>query len=329
VKPPSNMQGRAIMGPFAGEAPAFNFGFRNRMDERYDFSRSAEDGRWLYIRNYMPHVPQGQYLAYMFQTQTTQVWKKLFDEGKLTPEQSAFWQPKHYEELYDMAADPDQVHNLAASEASEARGALGRLRSAMDGHLRAVRDTGFLPEAEMHRRAKDFGNPYALGHDPKALAFDRILEAAARAADTASAGAAQIAALLDDSEAVVRYWGALGLIIRGEAAVKDALARLRPMLKDESPSVRIVAAEALGRFGAESDLGTVLETLIAEADSAAGDSFRAIEALNVIDRLGDKAKPLAARLKALPRKPGGMQGEGRNAAYPGRLLGDILPRFGG
>lgn len=328
-KPPQNMQGRAFMGPHAVQARSFNFGFRNRMDERFDFSRSAEDGRWLYIRNFMPHVPQGQYLAYMFQTQTTQVWKRLFDEGKLTPAQSSFWLPKPVEELYDLAADRDQANNLASSDSADARAALGRMRQALDAQLRETRDLGFVPEAEMHRRAATFGNPYALGHDPKGLAFDRIVDAAYRASDTSQAGASDMVTLLGDAEPVVRYWGVLGLIIRGGDAVKAAGPQLRPLLKDESPSVQILAAEALGRFGEASDLAPAMETLMTHADmTSSSDPYRSNEALNAIDHLGDKAKPLAARIKAMPRKPPGADGKGRAAGYPARMLDYLIPRLG-
>lgn len=327
IRTPSNMHGKAFMGTCADEARACNFGFRNRMDERFDFTRSAEDGRWLYIRNFMPHIPQGQYLAYMFQTQATQVWKQLYDEGKLTPEQSTFWKSKAAEELYDLAADRDQVHNLVRSDAPEAKAALQKLRQALDDHMRSTRDLGFVPEAEMHRRAAALGNPHALGHDPKGLAFDRIADAALRASDVSSAGASDMAALLDDPEPIVRYWGALGLIIRGEGAAGAAAGKLRPLLKDESPSVQIVAAEALGRFGEPADLDPARETLMAHADMTRSDPYRANEALNAIDHLGEKAKPLVARIQALPRKPTGGDGKHRAAAYPARMLDYLIPRL--
>ena len=54
----------------------YNYGFRGRMDERYDLVRSVRDQRYIYIRNYMPHKIYGQYIDYMFQTPTTRVWKK-------------------------------------------------------------------------------------------------------------------------------------------------------------------------------------------------------------------------------------------------------------
>ncbi len=327
VPTPSNMHGRAFMGPHATGARAFNFGFRNRMDERFDFTRSVEDGRWLYIRNFMPHIPQGQYLAYMFQTQTTQAWKKLFDEGKLTPEQAAFWKPKAAEELYDLAADRDQVNNLVRSDAPEARAALEKLRAALDAHLRGTRDLGFVPEAEMHRRAATFGSPFALGRDPKGLDFDRIVKAAQMGSDGSRASLAEMVALLSDPEPVVRYWGALGLIIWGEGAASGAADKLRPLLKDESPSVQIVAAEALGRFGEAADLEPAMEVLMAHADMARSDPYRSNEALNAIDHLGEKARPLAARIQALPRKPVGQDARHRAAAYPARMLDYLIPRL--
>lgn len=327
AKPPLNMQGVAFMGPHAGPPRQFNFGFRSRMDERFDFTRRADDGRWVYIRNFMPHLPQGQYLAYMFQTQTTQVWKRLFDEGKLTPAQSAFWQPKAVEELYDTAADRDQIKNLATSDSAEAKAALAKLREALHKQLSDTRDMGFVPEAEMHRRAAAFGSPCTLGHDPKGLAFARIMDAAYKASDVSSADAAAMAALLGDTEPVVRYWGALGLIIRGGAAAKGAAPKLRPLLKDESPSAQIAAAEALGRFGDPADLEPAMETLMSHADMTRSDPYRSNEALNAIDRLGDKAKPLAARIAALPKKPVGKDGKHRAAGYPARMLEYLTPRL--
>ena len=49
----------------------YSFGFRGRMDERYDMVRTVRDQRYVYIRNYMPHKIYGQHLAYMWETPTT------------------------------------------------------------------------------------------------------------------------------------------------------------------------------------------------------------------------------------------------------------------
>ena len=54
-KAPAHMQGHAFMGQHTAPAQKFSFGFRGRMDERYDMVRTVFDGRHIYIRNYMPH----------------------------------------------------------------------------------------------------------------------------------------------------------------------------------------------------------------------------------------------------------------------------------
>ena len=95
------------------------FGARDRMDERYDMVRSVRNQRYIYIRQYMPHLIYGQYIAYMFQTPTTQVWKELYDEGKLNDAQRRFWERKAPEELYDLENDPSEVVNLVDSPAHQ------------------------------------------------------------------------------------------------------------------------------------------------------------------------------------------------------------------
>jgi uncharacterized sulfatase len=92
IEPPKWMQGGALAGVHRAGEPEFSYGFRGRMDERYDMMRAVRDKRFLYIRNYMPHRIYGQHVSYMFQTPTTRVWHELYREGKLDPVQARFWQ---------------------------------------------------------------------------------------------------------------------------------------------------------------------------------------------------------------------------------------------
>jgi len=55
IKPPEWMQGAPFCGKYEALEPEFSFGFRGRMDERYDLVRSVRDKRYMYVRNYMPH----------------------------------------------------------------------------------------------------------------------------------------------------------------------------------------------------------------------------------------------------------------------------------
>lgn len=282
VKPPAFMQGRAICGSHPAAAPNnFIHGFRGRMDERYDCVRSTTDGRYVYVRQLMPHLPYGQYLNYMFQQATTRVWSDLFTAGKVDELQSRFWKPKPSEELYDLQNDPWETKNLVDSAAHA--GDLERLRAAQDAWLLETRDLGLIPEAERLAVAKGG----ALADAFKDWPFHQILDAAKLAANRAE-GVEKLAPLLKHENAAVRYWGVMGHLIRGSA---DAAA-LKPMLQDSSASVRIAAAEALG----------YIDPLLASANVDQKPYMEALEALNALDRLKSRLGPKKDSVLALPDK---------------------------
>ncbi len=322
VKPPDWMHGVAFLGPHAGPAPRFNYGYRGRMDERYDLVRSVTDGRYVYLRNYLPHLPHGQHVAYMFETPTTRVWKRLFDEGQLTPAQARFWQPRPPEELYDLETDPEEVVNLADSPAYQKT--LARLRAALAEHVLAVRDLGFLPEAERERRRGSLA-PYTFGQDPARYPLERIraaAEAASRPGHAGHAGDVRLAAGLNDPEPGVRYWAVMGFRIRGEAAVRAARAALLNRLEDESPSVAIAAAEALGQFGEPADVSRALDTLLRHARLDPRNQYVAVEALNALDHLGTRARTALPAVRQLPTTDPALPA--RTREYIPRLVEKIL-----
>ena len=53
---PEALQGETFLGPEVSPKPEFVYGFRDRVDEVFDLSRSIRSERYLLIRNYMPHL---------------------------------------------------------------------------------------------------------------------------------------------------------------------------------------------------------------------------------------------------------------------------------
>jgi len=320
IKPPAYMQGRPFMGRYEAPPRNYIFGFRGRMDERYDMVRSVRDKRFVYIRNYMPHKIYGQYLWYMFITPTTRVWKQLYDEGKLKPPQTYFWERKPPEELYDLQNDPDEVHNLAGDP--KCRATLERLRAVQRNWCLQIRDLGFLPEDEIHSRSRGT-TPYEMGHDPRKYPLERIMATAELAASLRRHVEEQLTDALSDADSAVRYWAAMGLLMRGKEAVAPHLSRLGKLLADRAPAVRIVAAEAIGKYGTAEDLRRAADVLLALANIDRNQFFVAIEALNALDELDTKVGPqLAERVKRLPLK--NAQVPRRNRSYVPRLVEKIL-----
>ncbi|NQV25365.1 MAG: sulfatase-like hydrolase/transferase [Rhodopirellula sp.] len=296
---PAWMQGHAFAGRYDAGPQPFIYGFRGRMDERYDLLRSITDGRYVYLRQYMPHKIYGQYIQYMFQTPTTRVWKEMFDAGQLNEAQSRFWQRKPPEELYDLHSDPDEVHNLATSPAHQ--DVLQKLRKAQRDLAVKIRDVGFLPEDDLHSLAEG-STPYDVGHDPAKYDLETVLTAAEDASSLDPAKTPSLVTRLSDKNRAVRYWAALGLLMRGEAGLKAGHDQLTAALKDESPSVRVIAAQVLAQFGSDVDNAKGLSVLLKHASIESHSIYVAMLALNALDELDGRAASAIEQIRNLPTK---------------------------
>jgi hypothetical protein len=311
---PAQYVGAAFLGSEAAPERQYAFGFRARLDERYDLSYTVRDKRYRYIRNYMPHRIYGQHTESLWKVPAMVSWENAYHMGVCNGDQSAFWNVKPAEELYDEQADPYEVKNLA--EYPTARNDLERMRKALGIQLMVNRDSGFLPEAEMLARSRGEAI-YTMTHDPSRYPLERIL----RAADIASGGDAdsvpQLIDLMKDADPAVRYWAATGCAVRaGEPS--DAIDALRGLLKDPAPCVRIAAAEALCR---NDDQAAGLPALVRELR---GSEFNVLMALNALESLGSAAEPakgsIAAQLSTLPRA--------RGENYCARAAESLLNRLG-
>jgi uncharacterized sulfatase len=105
------------------------------MDTSIDRMRAVRTKQFKYIRNYLPAVPYMQHNEYKEQNYPT--WNLVKDwarQGRLTKEQALFAAAeKPIEELYDVLADPDEVHNLAGE--AEHKAVLKQLRTLVDGFV--------------------------------------------------------------------------------------------------------------------------------------------------------------------------------------------------
>jgi uncharacterized sulfatase len=281
--------------------------------------RTVFDGRHIYIRNYMPHKPYGQYLDYMFQTPTTRVWHDLYHAGKLNAAQSIFWQTKPSEELYDLEADPDEVNNLATSK--DHSDVMKRMRRAHRSWAAEVRDVGFLPEAEIHSRAGN-DSPYEMGHDDSRYDFNAIFQAANIATRKGKKATEQLPGLIKNDDSAVRYWAAMGYLIRGKNGVRKGRESLVAALEDKSPSVRIIAAEALGRYGRNIEAKRATKVLMQYADPAKNGICLSMYALNALDVIGEHVNPHREAIGKMARIDPKANSRMRN--YANRLIGRIL-----
>jgi hypothetical protein len=285
---PAHLQGRALAGPAHAPAPPYAYQARDRMDERYDLSRAVTDGRYRYIRNYLPHIPAGQHVAYLWRQASMREWERLYRAGKLNEIQSAFFRERAPEELFDLEADPDNVRNLAGNPAH--RATLERLRAANRAHLLRIRDAGFMPEAMMVTMAAG-RSPRLVTHQEADYPLARLLDLIDRLQLPPTPAPAELASALSDPLPVVRYWGTTGAM---RASLPPAVAdELNRRLADAEPMVRLGAAHALLRRNDSAASWQVIAGCLAPANSG---ELR-LAALNIITLLGqwpESLRPIIA-----------------------------------
>ena len=289
---PRQMQGWAFLGKSAGQPRQRVYGHRDRVDEVFDLARSVRDRRYLYIRNYMPHLGYNQPTAWPDLGEIRHEFYRLTDRAKMTDTQWHFAGPtRPVEELYDCERDPQNIRNLALSTAHAP--ILHRMRADHRSHLRRSRDLGFIPESEAWNVFAE-STPWATARSTNLNLGE--LYAAASAVGTADETV--LLAYLNSNRAAVRYWAVIGLTASSELSGKSQ-AKLQQILndKDDSPTLRIAAADALARHGQSRMTMPVLIEMLRHQDLNV-----VLHAARTVELLGDRARAAIPAMQAVSRR---------------------------
>lgn len=143
---PAGMQGRDLLAADYRPREAV-FAARDRADETVDHLRSVRTERFKYIRNHLPLRPHLQPNAYKDHKPCLIALRAAEAAGQLDAVQRLLFAPtRPAEELYDLAADPWEIRNLAG--APEHAAELGRMRARLDRWVEQTDDQGRRPEPE-------------------------------------------------------------------------------------------------------------------------------------------------------------------------------------
>src|SRR5206468_11296902 len=118
---PPLMQGRPFLGPAAAPPRQYAFAARDRIDETLQRIRSVHDARFHYIRTFSAgptFASLNRYKEKCFLI--LPLMRQLHAQGKLTgPPANLLEVRGPCEELFDLAADPHEIHNLVGSTEPE------------------------------------------------------------------------------------------------------------------------------------------------------------------------------------------------------------------
>ena len=284
---PKHMQGKPFLGPDPADPRKYVYGHRDRVDEVRDFARSVRDQRYLYIRNYMPHLGYNQTTEWPDIGEIRHEFYKLAKSGKMTPAQQQFAGPRRpAEELYDCRKDPLNLTNLTGSQKHQK--ILKRMRREHLRYAMEIKDWGYIPEYEAWEMSKE-SSGWKVGKSGR-INWEKIIGAAEQV------GRAKPTALIQNlksENATIRYWGATGLGAIESKLPPTAISDLKIALEDSSPSVRIEAANALVRAG---NSEPAISILIQELDHK--NLIVVTHAARTIELLGNLAKKAVPAMEA-------------------------------
>lgn len=293
---PEYLQGKVFLGPNE-ESRDYHVSFRTRMDERCDNVRAIRDGRFLYIRNYMPYAPWGQHLNYLWNMRATQAWEAHHRAGRTDAITGRFFGTKPMHELYDTTVDPDNVNNLVDDPAFSDD--VARLSRALDEWQIRHFDSGLLPESEIVKRSEEAGvTIYDLVRDRSLYDIKAYQQASARALALNAANLPEFYRDLKHSDSGIRYWAIVGCFNLLDRASLE-LDHIREALTDDSHHVRAMAAWILYRNGNKSAAQKCWN------DMLKGNSYASLKIFNIIDWIGDGTEPYTDAMAACEFSHGG------------------------
>lgn len=151
VQIPPHMQGQAFLGAAKAAPRKYIYAARDRMDPAPETIRAVRDKQFKYVRNYRTDLPYLGFIPYRDQAAIMQEIHRLAQAGELGPDQWQFTaQTKPEEELYDTAADPHEIHNLAGDPKYGDK--LRELRAAHEKWTKETADLGHMPESELIKK---------------------------------------------------------------------------------------------------------------------------------------------------------------------------------
>ena len=143
INPPSYMQGHAVFGEFTSpEKRAYQIAFAGNQLHHYMPVRAVTDGRYKYIRSYIPYRQFALRNYYQWGMPSNKAWDSLVFSGlNSNPDWEQTFKNHPAEMLFDLETDPDELHDI--SQIPEYTDILLSMRSTLSAHIRDTKDLGF------------------------------------------------------------------------------------------------------------------------------------------------------------------------------------------
>lgn len=232
------------------------YGYADRFDEKYDMVRFLRKGRYSYWRSYQPFNFDGLHNFYRYKQPAFREWRELATSGKLNEAQSAFYQARPPEMLFDLEKDPHEVDNLADDPAYA--NILLDMRRALQAKEKALPDVGFFPEPVVLKQSN--GEIVSFAQENREQ-IGRLIDIADLQLRPFSEVEPRLRKALHSEVPAERYWALITCSTFGMQA-QSLDGTIKHMAAEDSDRlVRTRAAEFLGFTGAADPLPFLLDVL--------------------------------------------------------------------
>ena len=112
VQAPERFQGESFFKPLNGRTK-YQYGVCGNQATHYQPLRSVSDGRWKYIRRFIPYKQHALRNYYQWGIPANIAWDSIYQKGLTNDITDNPFENKFAEELFDLSIDPFETNNLA------------------------------------------------------------------------------------------------------------------------------------------------------------------------------------------------------------------------
>ena len=240
---PDYLKGRTLIGTNRSEERKHLLLSSDRADNGPDLVRTITDGRYVYSRIFMPFRPEVRYINYFEVGDITKEMRTDFKNNKLNKLQKSLFEDRPLEMLYDIENDLWETNNLV--DDTNYQSILTTMRTKLDQDILAAKDIHFMPESEMKQISRTTTSLYEYRESSSNYPFETIYKVASLSGKKGEEIAKQQSEFLENTNHIVRYWAAVGLISQNSNIVELHKAALVKRLNDFYPPTKITAAAVL------------------------------------------------------------------------------------
>lgn len=290
VQPPAHMQGHALFGKYAtGEKRTRQIAFAGNQLHHYMPVRAVTDGRYKYMRSYIPYRQFALRNYYQWGMPSNKAWDSLVLSGANTNTDWELPFDSHPAEmLFDLESDPGELHDLSADP--QYAGILSSMRATLSAHIRDTKDLGFfLPDTRTGHILYD-----KVRNENYPLNELYTLVETASTATTLSIPA--LSKALQSQLPEFRFWSAVGYaVLARNGLLGECPGALLNLIDDPNPQIAAEAAYAASYSGHPQEGIARLINPRKEEDRKIG--YSALECLSLDPAMRDHIKPFLPSLK--------------------------------